>query len=146
MAPASWSLHASKNPRCAICATVQPAKTTKYRGMPQAIAKPVHSSMRVFTVHSINTRSAAMFQLVSPLSKVMVLTLSVGLTWSTLGTMTESFRHATDPAQQVVQLPLVVVVGHRSDLLAPSAPVAQVQELPAGAKLTKMNADKNPAI
>lgn len=88
-----------------------------------------------------------MFQLVSPLSKVMVLTLSVGLTWSTLGSMAESFRHANDPAQQVVhQLPLVVVVGHRSDLLAPAAPVAEVQELPAGAKLTKTNADKNPAI
>jgi hypothetical protein len=87
-----------------------------------------------------------MSQLVSPLSKMMVLTLSVGLTWSTLGSMTESFRHATDPSQQAVQLPLVVVVGHRSDLLAPSAPVAEVQELPAGAKLTRMNADKNAAI
>jgi hypothetical protein len=87
-----------------------------------------------------------MFQLVSPLSKVMVLTLSVGLTWSTLGTVAEPFQHSNDPTQQVVQLPLVVVVGHRSDLLAPTASVAEAQELSTGAKLTKMNTTKNVAI
>ncbi len=80
-----------------------------------------------------------MFQLVSPLSKVLVLTLSVGLTWSTLSTMTEAFQHDADPAQQAVHLPLVVVVGHRSDLSVPAEAVADVRQLPDGAKLTKMS-------
>ena len=87
-----------------------------------------------------------MFQLVSPLSKVVIVALSAGLTWSTLGIVTESFQHEAAAMQHVAQLPRVVVVGHRADLSAPTASVAEVQELPTGAKLTKMNADKNPAI
>jgi len=87
-----------------------------------------------------------MFQLVSPLSKAMVLTVSVGLAWSTLGTVTESFQHEAAAMQQVAQLPRVVVVGHRADLSAPTPSVAEVQELPAGAKLTKINTTKNAAI
>lgn len=86
-----------------------------------------------------------MFQLVSPLSKVVIVALSAGLTWSTVGTVTESFQHAA-AEQAVVQLPRVVVVGQRTDRLVPTAKVAKKQQLPDGAKLTKMNADKNAAI
>ena len=88
-----------------------------------------------------------MFKLISPVAKVMALTLSVALTWSTMGTITEAFQHDGGPAQQLAQLPLVVVIGHRADLNAPANPVAEVRELPSGAKLTKMNpSNKEAAI
>ena len=83
-----------------------------------------------------------MFQLVSPLSKVVVLTLSAGLTWSTVGTVTESFQHEAIAMHQVAHLPRVTVVGQREVATAPATVARAGQELPAGAKLTKVNTDK----
>lgn len=88
-----------------------------------------------------------MFQLVSPLSKVMVLTLSAGLTWSSLGTVTESFQHEAAAMQQVAQLPRSTVVGQRLTATAPSTAVVRVPEVSDGAKLTQIqNTTKNAAI
>ena len=88
-----------------------------------------------------------MFQLASPLSKVVALILSAGLTWSTLGTVTESFQHDAAGMQQVAQLPRVTVVGQREVATTPSATAIGVQEVPDGAKLTQtQNANKSAAI
>ena len=65
-----------------------------------------------------------MFKLISPASKVLALALSVGLTWSTLGSITEGIQSDAVPTATVAQLPLVVVIGHRD----PSVPLAQPTE------------------
>jgi hypothetical protein len=79
-----------------------------------------------------------MFSLISPMTKVAALTLSLGLTWATLGSVTTGFvdgnRLATSTATHYVQLPLVVVVGQREAVLvdAPDAAGTTTETATAG--------------
>jgi hypothetical protein len=66
-----------------------------------------------------------MFQLISPVPKIMALALSAALTWSSMGTIAASFQANVEP--EAAQLPLVVVIAHRS------------QRLPSDTKLVRVN-------
>ena len=88
-----------------------------------------------------------MFKLISPLSKVLVLTLSAGLTWSTVGTVAQGFQGNASPAPQFVQLPRVLVIGHRDAAMLAGQPESDVQESATESRLTKVNQPgKNTAI
>jgi hypothetical protein len=80
-----------------------------------------------------------MFKLISPLSKVVVLTLSAGLTWSTVGTVAQGFHGNASPVQHIVQLPPVLVIGHRDAAMVTNQPDSDVPESAAQAKLTTIN-------
>ena len=86
-----------------------------------------------------------MFQIISPTTKVMALTLSVALTWSTMGTIAGGFMHDAEPAQPMAQLPLVVVVGHRDSAINVAQPGADAQKAPAEVKLTTMSSTRQSA-
>ncbi|MCF8210309.1 MAG: hypothetical protein K9K38_13065 [Rhodoferax sp.] len=82
-----------------------------------------------------------MTALISPLSKVAALTLSLGLTWSTLGSVATGFAASHHPATQAqthfVQLPLVLVVGQRE---------ATEQSVATAAKLSPQTTVRNPSV
>jgi hypothetical protein len=92
-------------------------------------------------------QECTMFKLISPLSKVVILTLSAGLTWSTVGSLVDGFQTSGSPTMPVVTLAPVLVVGHREAATVVTQPEAVARALPLETKLTKVSApNKNSAI